>query len=593
MHPPTDTIERVAAPASREGEMPSGRPDVSGRLRTLAGMRPTTRGAAPATGSGAAGLGAVFTRRWAANLVLDLAGYTEGHDLAGGTAIEPSCGGGAFLVPMIDRLASSCRRHGTPLRDAAAALRAFDLDPGSAAAAGAAVRERLAEHGVSERDASRLSTAWVRHGDFLLEDLPAADWVVGNPPYVRLEDVPADRSAQYRRRWDAMQGRADVYVGFFQAGLQALRPGGVLAFICADRWMRNQYGRPLRRIVEQHHAVEAVVTLHGSDAFDDKVAAYPAIVAIRSGTQGPALVADGTARFGPAGAASLSALHAAGPSIGTPLRGEGYTAAWTPRWFAGAPSWPAGTAARLALVADLERRFPALGDERGGATVGIGLATGADAVYVTRDADAAEASQLLPLAMAADLRDGKVVWSGAHLISPWRADGGLADLDGLPRLKAHYEQHAERLRARHVGRRQPDRWYRTIDRPVAGLAERSKLLLPDLRHRVAPVLETGGLYPHHNLYWITSDDWDLRVLGGLLLSDFATLFVETYSPRMAGGALRVTAQYLKRICLPEPAAVARDLAARLAAAFDARDVEAATRAAASAYRVDPAVPPCA
>jgi hypothetical protein len=212
---------------------------------------------------------------------------------------------------------------------------------------------------------------------------------------------------------------------------------------------------------------------------------------------------------------------------------------------------------------------------------------------VTRDAETAEASQLMPLAVALDLRDGKVVWSGAHLISPWRADGGLADLDGLPRLKAHHEQHAERLCARHQWPA-PTRPLVPHDRP--GRPEpgrRRKLLLPDLRHRVAPVMGTGGLCPHHNLYWITSDDWDLRVLGGLLLSDFATLFVETYSPRMAGGALRVTAQYLKRICLPEPAAVARDLAARLAAAFDARDVEAATRAAASAYRVDPAVPPCA
>jgi len=571
--------------------LPSGGRDVlSGPLPTL-GLVPVPV-VPPAPGAGRPvrdGLGAVFTRRWAADLVLDLAGYTAEKDLAKGVAVEPSCGAGAFLLPMADRLVESCARTGTPLSTATGAIRAFDLDPAACAAARAAVRARLAEHGAGPQLAGRLARAWVRHGDFLLAPTAAADWVVGNPPYVRLEDVKPERSAAYRARWDAMQGRADVYVGFVQAGLQALRPGGVLSFICADRWMRNRYGAALRRLVEEQYAVDAVVTLHDSDAFADRVSAYPAIVALRAGAQGPALVADAGARFGPVGASALAAAHRAGPGRAGALVGEGYTGAWAPTWTTGAPSWPAGSASRIAVVNDLERRFPALGEPASGATVGIGLATGADAVYVTRDPDAAEPSQLVPLAMAGDLRDGKVVWSGVHLVSPWTEDGRLVDLNTVPQTKEHFLAHEARLRARHVGRRQPARWYRTIDRPVAGLAARSKLLLPDLRHRVAPVLETGGLYPHHNLFWVASDAWDLRVLGGLLLSDFGTLFVETYSPRMAGGALRVTSQYLKRIRVPEPRSFPSAVAGRLAAAFDARDVAEATGAAAAAYGVDPAV----
>ena len=34
----------------------------------------------------------------------------------------------------------------------------------------------------------------------------------------------------------------------------ALAEGGVLGFICADRWMKNRYGGPLRKLVsEQFH----------------------------------------------------------------------------------------------------------------------------------------------------------------------------------------------------------------------------------------------------------------------------------------------------------------------------------------------------
>jgi adenine-specific DNA-methyltransferase len=124
--------------------------------------------------------------------------------------------------------------------------------------------------------------------------------------------------------------------------------------------------------------------------------------------------------------------------------------------------------------------------------------------------------------------------------------------------------------------RRPAQWYRTIDRVRPGLVESPKLLLPDLKARVHPVLDAGGHYPHHNLFWITSAKWDLEVLGGLLLSDVANAFVEMYSVRMASGCLRVSAQYLRRIRLPRATDVPRSVAEELASAFRARDREAAS-----------------
>lgn len=534
------------------------------------------------------GLGAVFTRRWAAELVLDLAGYTADKDLAAGRVTEPSCGGGAFLVPIIERLAKSCADRGTSLETAANTIRAWDLNEESVSDARAIVRSTLRDHGVNPGKAAALARRWVRQGDFLLSDCEPSDWVVGNPPYVRLEDVPLERSAAYRAQWPTMRGRADVYVGFIEAGLRALRPNGVLAFICADRWMRNQYGRPLRRLIEDTFSVDAVVTLHDSDAFEAKVNAYPAIFTIRAGHQDTALIVDADGSFGALGADSVVAAQRSGPNQSSaPILGPGFSATWTKPRFSGADSWPTGEPHRLALVSELESAHPALTDDVSGVRIGIGIATGADSVFLTKEPRSVEPSRRLPLAMASDISGGSVEWSGMHLVNPWDTNG-LISLARYPRTARHFEEHEDRLRARHVGRTQPERWFRTIDRPVPGLLETPKLLLPDLRHRVAPVLDQGGLYPHHNLFWITSDTWDLRVLGGLLLSDFGTLFVETYSPRMAGGALRVTAQYLRRIRIPEANALTSTTRRKLAAAFDNRDVVAATAAACTAYGVDPA-----
>src|SRR6185437_6692730 len=73
--------------------------------------------------------GEVFTRKWVVDLLLDLVGYTVERDLAALVAVEPACGTGAFLGPMIERLSASCQRHGRSITDARHALRAYDLLP--------------------------------------------------------------------------------------------------------------------------------------------------------------------------------------------------------------------------------------------------------------------------------------------------------------------------------------------------------------------------------------------------------------------------------------------------------------------------------
>ncbi len=561
-------------------------PSDSQTVRQSATPSASVGGALGPDSAKAAGLGAVFTRPWAVDLVLDVAGYTPNADLASGRVTEPSCGDGAFLTAVVDRLAASCLRHGRGLEATVDAVRAYDLDPMAVAASRAAVRAALAANGLTASQAARLAHTWVSEGDFLLGDCEPSDWVVGNPPYVRLEEVPAERTAAYRQRWGAMRGRADVYVGFIEAGLAALPQGGTLTFICADRWMRNQYGKRLRSLIEDGFAVDTVVTLHDSDVFENRVAAYPAVFRVRRGDQGPALIVEADRRFDQVGADQVAHLmRRQPPATGDMETGHGFSAAWTPGWSAGAASWPTGRPDRVALVASLESKFPALADVEAGVRTGIGIASGADSVFLTTDTNLVEPDRLLPLAVSSDLATGQMRWSGTRLVNPW-GDDDLVELADYRRLSRYLHSNETHLRGRHVAQRQPDRWFRTLDRPLAGLAAAEKLLVPDLRKRVTPVLDTQGLYPHHNLVWITSDVWDLRVLGGLLLSDFGTLFVETYSPRMNGGALRVTTEYLRRIRVPAPHTIPARVQADLIAAFARRDVAAATAAASIAYDTD-------
>jgi len=95
-------------------------------------------------------------------------------------------------------------------------------------------RGLLTGAGASEKVAAQLTEQWVRHDDFLRfgldllaesEVLPA-DVVIGNPPYIRFDDLPDAVVAGYRRTWPMMRGRGDIYVVFIERALRTLTPGG-------------------------------------------------------------------------------------------------------------------------------------------------------------------------------------------------------------------------------------------------------------------------------------------------------------------------------------------------------------------------------
>src|SRR5690606_17819255 len=105
-----------------------------------------------------------------------------------GPVVDPSCGGGAFLLAAADRLVAL----GSAPGDAVAALRGRDVDPTAVA-----VTEAALWWWAARRDASTRPDVRVR--DALLDDVDAAGAVVGNPPFLgqlrSSTSVDADRRA--------------------------------------------------------------------------------------------------------------------------------------------------------------------------------------------------------------------------------------------------------------------------------------------------------------------------------------------------------------------------------------------------------------
>jgi hypothetical protein len=527
--------------------------------------------------------GVVYTKRWVVELLLDLASYTSSANLVDAVAVEPSAGDGAFLGRMIERLADSCERQGRSISDCRNSLIAYELDEGSAERARTLATKILVERGVKPSTAKSLAHAWVRTGDYLFDSMTVeADFVIGNPPYVRLEEIPEETALLYRDAYPTMRGRADLYVAFFEAALRQLKHGGACAFICADRWMRNQYGADLRELITSQFAVDVVIEMHTADAFHDEVDAYPAITVIRRQKQGSAIVASAGPEVEGIPARTLTVTlrkETNGKKVVLP---SGLRTARVDTWFKGSDPWPCHSPEQLALLRRLEERFAPL---EANAKVGIGVATGNDSVFITKDTKLVESSRLMKLAMAKDIGSGTMKWSGHYLVDPWNCDG-LVKLEKYPRLSAYFEKHGGALKKRHTAIKSAHAWYKTIDRVTHALTEKPKLYIADIKNKLDPVLDNGETYPHHNLYFIQSDEWDLEVLGGLLISAIGQFFVESYGVRMRGGYLRFQAQYLRRIRVPDPGTLSKAQSKDLIKAFRERDRQLATQTALTIYGID-------
>jgi len=523
--------------------------------------------------------GVVMTKPHVVSLLLDLVGYDPKEALDQCALLEPSCGKGAFVVAAARRLIESARARNVDLETLGLAVFATDIDEAHIEETKANVYEALLSLEVPEPTVSLLVESWIKSADFLLHDFDGRtyDFVVGNPPYIRIEQLSRALLSEYRCRYESMSDRADLYVPFIERSLELLKPHGRLTFICADRWTTNRYGAKLRQLVTARYALKSYVQLDHNAAFETEVSAYPSIFTIGNDQQEEVRVFQ-------LGDATPDRARELSNSIRQGRNGDQMATVYE-EWFQNDEPWIMIGPNFLEALRSLESRFGLI-EEHGDTRIRIGIATGADKIYIVdRDAEI-EGSRLVPLLQRNDIQKGRLHAPEKCVINTSVDSGATIALDEYPRLKAYFESNKALIRKRHVATKDPERWFRTIDRLHRDLVGEPKLIIPDIAGSTEVFLETGKSYPHHNLYFITSKSWDLEVLGGLLSSQVALFFVWSYAIKMRGGYLRFQAQYLRKIRLPEPDSLPEKLKTEIAKAFCDRDFISLDRLALQAYGIE-------
>jgi SAM-dependent methyltransferase len=223
--------------------------------------------------------------------------------------LDPACGSGAFLIEAFDQLHTVYQEAADRLYE----LRGFrtlfdpdqtileknlygvDLNEEAIQICRLSIWIKTAQRGKKLTDLDHT----IRAGNSLVDESEldprnAFDWqaafpeafadggfdvVVGNPPYVRQELLSALKP-YFERRFKAYHGVADLYIYFFERGLQILKPGGRLSFVVTNKWLRSGYAEPLRRLLSSEAWLETLVDLgHAKKIFED-ADVFPSIVVL-------------------------------------------------------------------------------------------------------------------------------------------------------------------------------------------------------------------------------------------------------------------------------------------------------------------------
>ncbi|SDM38809.1 Type I restriction enzyme R protein N terminus (HSDR_N) [Halogranum gelatinilyticum] len=96
------------------------------------------------------------------------------------------------------------------------------------------------------------------------------DYVVGNPPYVRVQNLPDRQKKILEKQYDSTTGNYDIYCVFYERGLELLKNRtGKLGYITSNQFLLADYGEGIRRVLLEDAAIEEVYDFRDSGVFDD------------------------------------------------------------------------------------------------------------------------------------------------------------------------------------------------------------------------------------------------------------------------------------------------------------------------------------
>ena len=222
-------------------------------------------------------LGQVYTPLYFVKKILQDSGFYDA-DLTNKKILDPACGDGRFLVPIVEHFIKTVDRE--LLAGALSQICGWDVD-----------REAL-ENCRKNLDALveplGLSITWnLKLCDALKQVRKRLkfDFIFGNPPYIRIQHLPIQQRTFIQSHYAfCKKGSTDAYIAFFELACRLLSPAGTCGFITPNGYLTSETGKPLRSYFRQNQNLKQI-TNYGSVPLFGNTATYSAITIYGHTTQ--------------------------------------------------------------------------------------------------------------------------------------------------------------------------------------------------------------------------------------------------------------------------------------------------------------------
>ena len=136
----------------------------------------------------------------------------------------------------------------------------------------------LKHFGMSDTDAKRIAH-WDPYDQNATADWFDSEWmfgitqgfdvVIGNPPYINIENLPIETKDYLFNNYRACQGRTDIYIAFLEKSIAILSASGIMGFILPYAFAMQKYGEKMRQILIENHTIREIVDASSYRIFEN------------------------------------------------------------------------------------------------------------------------------------------------------------------------------------------------------------------------------------------------------------------------------------------------------------------------------------
>ena len=206
----------------------------------------------------------IYTPSKVVNFMLDNVGFNNKCGIDRKHIIDNSCGNGNFLVEIVKRIFQFIPNIDREYLETY--VHGIEIDEQAYNEAINRLNKIATEHNISNVKWDVRNSNALRTTDF--DD--SMDYVVGNPPYCNVHHMSKENYDLLKTEFFfCSDGMTDLYIGFFEKGIQMLNSNGILGYITPNSWLTSKAGYWLRSHLYDHNSLQQIYNFDTDKLFDD------------------------------------------------------------------------------------------------------------------------------------------------------------------------------------------------------------------------------------------------------------------------------------------------------------------------------------